>query len=148
MATEGLSAQERAAVKQRAADLRAETKRAKAADKAALEAAEQAAKIDQLPDGDREMAQRLQSIVAQVAPSLTPKLYYGQPGWAAEGKVVFFFRSGQQDKLRYSTFGVSPAAALDAESGLWPTSYALINPTEDAWTQLAELIRRAAPAAG
>lgn len=143
MGSEGLSAPERAAVKQRAAELRAEAKRAKIAERTAAEAAEQAAKIAQLPDGDRELAERLQTIVAEVAPKLTPKLYYGQPGFAADGKVVVFFRSGQQDKLRYSTFGVSPLANLDEESGCWPTSYALTDPSEAAWAQLAEVIRRA-----
>ncbi len=137
------SAQERAAIKQRAAELKAEAKRAKGAEKAAAEAAEVLAKIAQMPDGDREMAERLHALVPEVAPELSPKLYYGQPGYARDGKVVVFFRSGQLDKTRYSTFGVSTEAALDHASGFWPTSYALIEPTEAAWEQLAEVVRRA-----
>lgn len=143
----GFSAEERRAMKERAAELKADAKRAKGAEKAAAEEAELLAKIAQMPDGDREMAERLHQIVASVAPGLAPKLYYGQPGYARGGKVVVFFRSGQMDKERYSTFGVSVQAALDEPSGFWPTSYALIDPTEKAWEQLTEVVRRAAGAA-
>ncbi|WP_053385391.1 DUF1801 domain-containing protein [Leucobacter celer] len=140
----GFSAEERAAMKARAAELKAEAKRAKGAEKAAAEEAELLAKIAQMPDGDRELAERVHDIVKSVAPSLSPKLYYGQPGYARGGKPVVFFRSGQMDKERYSTFGVSALAALDDSSGFWPTSYALIDPSEEAWEQLAEIVRRAA----
>ncbi len=143
-AIRGFSAQERAAVKERAAELRAEAKRSKSAQKAAAEKAELLAKIEQMPDGDRQMAQRVHTIVTTVAPDLAPKLYYGQPGYARNGKLVVFFRSGQMDEERYSTFGVSAQAALDEDSGFWPTSYALIDPTEQAWDQLGEIVRRAA----
>ncbi|WP_434316830.1 DUF1801 domain-containing protein [Leifsonia sp. P73] len=138
----GLSAVERAAIKARAAELRAEAKRAKAADKAAADTADVLAKIAEMPDGDRELAERLHAIVAEVAPGLSPKLYYGQPGYARGGKAVVFFRSGQVDKVRYSTLGVSPEANLDDESGMWPTSYALIEPTEAAWERVVEVVRR------
>ena len=137
------TAEERTAIKQRAAELKAEAKRAKSADKAAAEAAEVLATIAGMPDGDRELAERLHAIIAETAPDLAPKLFYGQPGYARDGKVVVFFRSGQQDKERYSTFGVSSRAALDDESGLWATSYALIEPTEEAWERIAEVVRRA-----
>ncbi len=139
----GFTAQERAAIKQRAAELKAEAKRAKGAEKSAAEAADVVAKIAQMPDGDREMAERLHAIVAEVAPDLSPKLYYSQPGYARGGTVVVFFRSGQMDKTRYSTFGVSTEAALDDESGFWPTSYALIEPAEEAWERVREVVRRA-----
>lgn len=131
-------------MKQRAAELKAEAKRAKGAEKAAAEAADVLAKIAQMPAGDREMAEHLHAIVAEVGPDLSPKLYYGQPGYARDGKVVVFFRSGQLDKTRYSTFGVSTEAALDDASGFWPTSYALIEPTEEAWERVREVVRRAA----
>lgn len=140
----GFSAQERKAMKERAAELKAEAKRAKGAEKAAAEEAELLAKIAQMPDGDREMAERVHEIVTNVAPDLAPKLYYGQPGYARGGKPVVFFRSGQMDKERYSTFGVSVQAELDDPSGFWPTSYALIDPTEKAWEQLSEIVKRAA----
>lgn len=139
----GFSAEERAAMKQRAAELKTDAKRAKGAEKAAAEKAELLAKIAQMPDGDREMAERLHEIVADVAPDLSPKLYYGQPGYARGGKIVVFFRSGQMDKERYSTFGISAQAELDDPSGLWPTSYALIEPDEKAWAELTEIVRRA-----
>jgi uncharacterized protein YdhG (YjbR/CyaY superfamily) len=142
----GFSAEERKAMRERAAELKADAKRAKGAEKAAAEEADLLAKIARMPDGDRQMAERLHTIVSTVAPDLAPKLYYGQPGYARGGKVVVFFRSGQMDKERYSTFGVSTQANLDDPSGLWPTSYALTEPTEQAWEQLADVVRRAAEA--
>lgn len=142
-ADNGFSAQERAAMKQRAAELKAEAKRAKGAEKAAAEAADVLAKIAEMPDGDRQMAERVHEIVAAVAPTLAPKLYYGQPGYARDGRVLCFFRSGQMDKERYSTFGFSSHAALDSPDGLWASAYALAEPTEDAWKRLAEHVRQA-----
>lgn len=137
---DGFSAEERTAMKARAKELRDDAKRSKAADKAAADEADVLAKIAQMPDGDREMAERIHAIVADVAPQLSPKLYYGQPGYAREGKVVCFFRSGQMDKERYSTFGFSATANLDDSEGVWPTSYALQNPTDTAWRRLGRLV--------
>ena len=145
---DGFNAQERQAIKDRAQELKTQAKRSKSTDKAAAKAAadeaDLLAKIAKMPEGDRQMAERLHGIVADVAPDLAPKLYYGQPGYARKGKVLCFFRSGQMDKERYSTFGFSAQAALDDTEGLWPTSYALIEPTEKAWETIAELIRSAA----
>lgn len=138
-----LSAEERAVVKERPAEVRAEAKRAKGAAKLAAERADVLAKIDKMPDGDRELAQRLHALVESAAPGLSPKLYYGQPGYARDGKVVVFFRSGMMDKERYSTFGLSAAAAVDDARGLWPTSFAMADLTESAWEQLADIVRRA-----
>lgn len=131
-------------MKERAAELKAEAKRAKGAEKAAAEEADVLAKIAEMPDGDREMAERVHAIVATVAPGLAPRLYYGQPGYARDGKVVCFFRSGQMDKERYSTFGFSVQAELDSADGFWATSYALQGPSEQAWERLGELVRQAA----
>ncbi|MEO9248776.1 hypothetical protein ABDK96_13905 [Citricoccus nitrophenolicus] len=89
------------------------------------------------------MAERVHVIVRTLAPDLAPKLYYGMPGYARGGKVLCFFRSGQMDKERYSTFGVSNLAALDTSDGFWPTSYALQDPSEEAWEHLGEVVRRA-----
>lgn len=141
--SDGFSREEHAAMKTRAAELKAEAKRAKHAEKAAAEAAEVDAKIKTMPDEDRRMAERVHRIVAEVAPEFAPKLYYGQPGYARDGRVVVFFRSGQMDKLRYSTFGVSPTAELDDASGFWPTSYALVEPSEAAWKALTDVVREA-----
>ncbi|WP_244304600.1 DUF1801 domain-containing protein [Leucobacter viscericola] len=88
--------------------------------------------------------QRLHDIVTAVAPELKAKTYYGQPGYALDGKVVCFFRSGDGDKLRYSTFGLSVNAALDTPDGFWPTSYALHEPSEDVWERISALVRQAA----
>lgn len=84
------------------------------------------------PHSNRELAERLHAIITAVAAELAPTLYCGQPGYAKEGQVVVFFRCGQMDKVRYSTFGVSPQAALDEKSGFWPTFYAIIDPAEQA----------------
>ncbi|MEU4239888.1 DUF1801 domain-containing protein [Actinoplanes sp. NPDC026619] len=137
------SAPERAAMKQRAAELKADSRRAGAAEKAAADEAAVLAKIAEMPQPDRAMAERLRTIVAEAAPGLSPKLYYGQPGWAEAGKVVVFFRSGQMDKARYSTLGFSVDARLDEASGLWPTSYALESLTADGAAEVAALIRKA-----
>jgi uncharacterized protein YdhG (YjbR/CyaY superfamily) len=138
------SAEERAAMKARAAELKAEARRGSARDKAAAEAEAVHAKIAEMPESDRVMAERLHAIVVDVAPDLSPKLYYGQPGWARDGKVVIFFRSGLGDKERYSTLGFSAAARLDDDGGLWPTSYALKHLTDDGAAVIAELVQKAA----
>jgi hypothetical protein len=140
----GFSAEERAAMKARAAELKAEARRGKAEDKAAAEKAAVDEKIAAMQQPDRGMAERLNAIVADAAPQLLPKLYYGQPGWAKAGKVVVFFRSGQDDKERYSTLGFSSQATLDEDGGLWPTSYALDHLDDAGAASIAELVRRAA----
>ena len=137
------SAEERAAMKERAAELKAEGRRASAEEKAAADEAAVQAKIAEMPQTDRDTAQRLHDIVSEAAPSLRPKLYYGQPGWAEAGKVIVFFRSGLMDKARYSTLGFSVNAKLDAKGGLWPTSYALERLTDDSAKTIAKLVKRA-----
>ncbi|MFD6140718.1 DUF1801 domain-containing protein [Promicromonospora sp. NPDC060271] len=145
---DGFSSEERAAIKARAAELKAEAKRARGAERAAADAADVLAKIAEMPDGDRETAERVHAMVTTVAPELAPKLYYGQPGYARDGKVICFFRSGQLDKERYSTFGFSAQAPLDSADGLWPTAYALADLSESAWERLGELVRQAAGGSG
>jgi uncharacterized protein YdhG (YjbR/CyaY superfamily) len=140
----GFSAEERAAMKQRAAELKAEARRASASEKAAADAEAVRIKIAEMPESDRVMAERVHAIVADAAPELLPKLYYGQPGWAKDGKVVVFFRSGLGDKERYSTLGFSSAANLDDTAGLWPTSYALDHLTDEGAAMIATLVKSAA----
>jgi len=130
-------------MKQRAAELKAEGRRAGAAEKAAADAAAVQAKIAEMPQPDRATAERLHTIVTDAAPELLPKLYYGQPGWAKAGKVIVFFRSGLMDKARYSTLGFSVQAKLDDAGGLWPTSYAVEQLTDDSANTIADLIKRA-----
>ena len=140
----GFSAEERAAMKARAAELKAEAKRERAEDKAAAEEATMMAKIAKMKEPDRQMAERLHGIVTEAAPELLPKLYYGQPGWAPEGgKVVVFFRSGQTDKDRYSTLGFSSEANLDDAGGMWPSSYALRELNDDSAAAITELVKKA-----
>jgi hypothetical protein len=138
------SAQERAAMKARAAELKSDARRGKAADKAAADKASMTEKIAAMPQPDRDMAERLDRLVADVAPDLLPKLYYGQPGWSKDGKVVVFFRSGQGDKERYSTLGFSSQATLDEDGGVWPTAYALDHLDAAGEATIAALIRKAA----
>ncbi len=140
---QGFSEQERAAMKARAAELRAEARGGKGAKKAAADEEAMLAKIAEMASPDREMAERVHAIVTTTAPELAPKLWYGQPAWAKAGKMVCFFRSGQGDKARYSTFGFSTEANLDDDSGLWPTSYALSELTEAAEKTIAELVAKA-----
>ena len=137
------SAEERAAMKERAAELKAESRRASAEEKIAADEAAVQSKIAEMPQPDRAMAERLHSIVTDAAPELLPKLYYGQPGWAKGGKVIVFFRSGLMDKARYSTLGFSVQARLDEEGGLWPTSYALEQVTDDSAETIAKLVKKA-----
>jgi hypothetical protein len=140
----GFSAEERAAMKARVAELKADARRGNAEEKAAADKAAVDEKIAAMQQPDRGMAERLGQIVVDVAPELLPKLYYGQPGWAKAGKVVVFFRSGQDDKERYSTLGFSAQATLDEDGGLWPTSYALDHLDDAGAATIAELVRRAA----
>jgi uncharacterized protein YdhG (YjbR/CyaY superfamily) len=143
---EGFSEQERAAMRERAAELRAESRRGRGAAKAAADETDVLAKIAEMPASDRALAERVHAVVTTAAPDLTPKLYCGQPAYASKGKVVCFFRSGQMDKERYSTFGFSAGANLDDASGLWPTSYALTEVSEEAWEKLAALVKQAVSA--
>jgi uncharacterized protein YdhG (YjbR/CyaY superfamily) len=142
--SEGFSAEEREAMKARAAELRSEAQGGRGAKKAAAEAEAMLEKIAKMPSPDREIAERIHAVVTAAAPSLAPKLWYGQPAWAEDGKVLCFFRSGQGDKERYSTLGFSTAAALDEEGGLWPTSFAVAGLTKAGEQTIAALVKRAA----
>lgn len=139
--TAGLSQEERDAVKQRAAELRAEEKAGKtraAGEKAIREA------IAALPDHDRELAEGIDRIVAQVAPHLVPKTWYGFPSYADDdGKIVVFFKPASKFTTRYATLGFEESAKLD-DGDLWVTSFALLALTPDTEKTIAEHIRKAA----
>jgi hypothetical protein len=142
--TAGFSASERAAMEQRAAELRAEATGGGRGSRAAKDEAAVLEKIAGMPDADRALAERVHAMVAAAAPDLAPKLYYGQPAYASGKEVVCFFRSGRDDGERYATFGFAAEANLDDASGLWPTSYALADRvSDDAWAELAQLVERA-----
>ena len=140
---EGFSPEERAAMKERAAELKAASRRGNGSKKAAADEAAVLAKIAEMPLPDRDIAERLHNIVTAAAPELLPKLWYGQPAYARSGKVVCFFRSGQADKVRYSTFGFNEEANLDENDGLWPTSFALTQMSEAGAARVAELVKQA-----
>lgn len=139
----GFSEQERAAMKERASELKAEARRGRGAEKAAADERAVLAKIAEMPESDRALAERVHAVVTTAAPELSPKLWYGQPAYARKGKIVCFFRSGQVDKERYSTFGFTPEANLDDASGLWPTSYALTEVSDAAEDTITALVKQA-----
>jgi uncharacterized protein YdhG (YjbR/CyaY superfamily) len=135
----GFSAEERAAMKERAKELRAEARAGK--DRAAGERAV-LAKIAEMPEPDRAMAERLHAIIEESAPVLSPKTWYGMPAYAKEGKVVCFFQSGQKYNSRYSTFGFQDAANLD-DGAMWPTAFALTELTAADEARIAALVKKA-----
>mgnify|MGYP000320988563 FL=1 len=140
--TDGFSEGERAAMKERAAELKKETTRGRGS-KAAAEELDVLSKIAQMEPSDRALAERIHAIVTTNAPDLSPKLWYGQPAYARKGKVVCFFRSGHADKEPYSTFGFTAAANLADDSGLWPTSFAIAQLSEQAAETIAALVKKA-----
>ena len=119
--SKGFTDEERAAMKERAKELKAEARADK--DKADGESAV-LAKIAEMPEPDRVMATRLHAIVKASAPALSPKTWYGMPAYATDGKVVCFFQSAHKFNTRYATFGFNDTANLD-DGAMWPTSWAL-----------------------
>ena len=132
--------EERAAMKSRAQELKAEARSNK--DKAEGERALLAA-IAAMQESDRVMAERLHAIVQDTAPNLSPKTWYGMPAYARDGKVVCFFKSAEKFNSRYATFGFEEAAKLD-EGAMWPTSYALTKLTAADEARIAALVKKAA----
>jgi uncharacterized protein YdhG (YjbR/CyaY superfamily) len=133
--SEGFTAEERAAMRERAKELKAEAQRADG-ERAML------AKIAEMQGPDRAMAERLHEIVKASAPELSPKTWYGMPAYAKDGKVVCFFQSAQKFDSRYATFGFSDKANLD-EGAMWPTSYALKELTATEEAKIGALVKRA-----
>jgi uncharacterized protein YdhG (YjbR/CyaY superfamily) len=133
--SKGFTAEERAAMKERARELKAE------ADKADGESAV-LAKIAEMQGTDRAMAKRLHAIITASAPDLSPKTWYGMPAYAKDGKVVCFFQSAQKFKSRYATLGFSDEANLDKGS-MWPTSFALKELTAAEEAKIGALVKKA-----
>ena len=139
--SKGFTAEERAAMKERAKELKAEERANK--NRAAGESAV-LAKIAEMQGPDRAMAERLHEIVKASAPALSPKTWYGMPAYAnKDGKVVCFFQSAQKFNSRYATFSFSDEANLD-EGAMWPTSFALKELTDTEEAKIGALVRRAA----
>jgi uncharacterized protein YdhG (YjbR/CyaY superfamily) len=142
-AEQGLSKEERAAVKERAAELRAEAKRQKSADKAAAELQAVLDAFAAMPEEERVVAEGLHALVLEHAPMLAPKTWYGFPSYAdADGKIVVFFQPGSMFGGRYSTLGFQDAAQLD-DGDMWPTSFALRSVDDTARPVIASLLRKA-----
>src|SRR5215212_9871804 len=133
--SEGFTDEERAAMRERAKELKAEAQRADG-ERAVL------AKIAEMPEPDRAMAERLHEIVKASAPALSPKTWYGMPAYAKDGKVVCFFQSAKKFSTRYATFSVSDKANLD-EGAMWPTSFALKELTATEEAKISTLVKRA-----
>jgi uncharacterized protein YdhG (YjbR/CyaY superfamily) len=139
--SKGFTDQERVAMKERAQELKAEARRGARADRADGES-DVLAKIAEMAEPDRAMAERLHAIIKTSAPALSPKTWYGMPAYAKDGKVVCFFQSAQKFNSRYATFGFSDEANLD-DGAMWPTSFALkeLTPAEEA--RIGALVKRA-----
>jgi uncharacterized protein YdhG (YjbR/CyaY superfamily) len=140
-ASHGFTDEERAAMKERAPELKAAARLGPQAGKADGED-DVLAKIAEMPEPDRAMAERLHAVVKASAPALSPRTWYGMPAYARDGKVVCFFQSAQKFKTRYATFGFSDAANLD-EGAMWPTAFALkeLTPAEEA--RIVALVKKA-----
>lgn len=137
--SKGFTADERAAMKERAKELKADERANK--DRAVGES-DVLAKIAEMPEPDRSIATRIHEIIKATAPDLAPRTWYGQPAYARDGKVVCFFQNAQKFNTRYATLGFSDTAKLD-DGYMWPTSYALmeLTPTEEA--KITALIKKA-----
>ena len=137
----GFTEGERAAMKERAQELKAEARRGTRAGKADGES-DVLAKIAEMQGSDRAMAKKIHAIVKANAPALAPKTWYGMPAYAKDGKVVCFFQSAQKFKTRYATFGFSDSANLD-EGSLWPVAFALKELTAAEEARILALVKKA-----
>ncbi|MFN2488183.1 MAG: iron chaperone [Actinomycetota bacterium] len=131
----GFTAEERAAMKERAHELKAEAR--KADGESAL-----LAKIAEMPKKDRAMGERLHAIITASAPALSPKTWYGMPAYAKDGKVLCFFQSADKFNTRYATFGFTEEANLD-KGAMWPVSFALKELTAAEERKIAALVKKA-----
>ena len=140
-ALKGFTDEERAAMKERAQELKAEARRGPRAKKADGES-EVLAKIAEMPKADRAMAERLHAIIKASAPALSPRTWYGMPAYAKDGNVVCFFQSAYKFKARYATFGFSDKANLD-EGTVWPVAFALKELTAADEARIGALVKKA-----
>ncbi|GIG38361.1 iron chaperone [Cellulomonas phragmiteti] len=139
----GFTAQERAAMKDRAAELREQAgQRGKGAAAAKQEAAVLAT-IAEMPDVDRVLAEQVHAIVREHAPQLAPRTWYGQPAYARDGRVVCFFQAASKFDTRFATLGFNDVAELE-DGPMWPTAFSLTSVTPEVERTVAALVRRAA----
>ena len=137
----GFTDEERAAMKERSRELETAARRGPRASRADGEL-DVLAKIAEMAEPDRTVAERLHAVVMASAPALSPRTWYGMPAYAIDGKVVCFFQSAQKFKTRYATFGFSDAAKLD-DGDMWPTAYALATLTAAVEARIAALVQQA-----
>jgi len=138
----GFTDEERAAMRERARELKAETGRGSRAKAKTDGERDVLAKIAAMPEPDRSMATRLHAIVTATAPSLAPRTWYGMPAYARDGKVVCFFQDARKFKTRYATLGFSDQAHLD-DGAMWPTAFALKELTASAEARIVALVKQA-----
>ncbi|WP_392892441.1 iron chaperone [Streptomyces sp. LN699] len=141
-AHEGFTAEERAAMKDHAQELKKAARRGSKADKAAEAAQDVLAKIAEMQDADRAMAERVHAVITATAPVLAPKLWYGMPSYALDGKVVCYFQCAEKFKARYATLGFSDQAQLD-DGPMWPAVFALTEVTPEVEARIAALVKQA-----
>ncbi|MFD1935774.1 MULTISPECIES: iron chaperone [Nonomuraea] len=139
---DGFTAEERAAMKERSQELKATARRGSRSAKPDGES-EVLAKLAEMSESDRATGERLHAIIRTHAPSLSPKLWYGMPAYARDGKIVCFFQPAQKFKTRYSTLGFNDLALLD-DGTMWPTAFALTTLTAEDEARIGELVKRAA----
>jgi uncharacterized protein YdhG (YjbR/CyaY superfamily) len=137
----GFTDEERAAMRDRAQELKAAARRGPRAGKAEGES-DVLEKIAEMPEQDRVMAERLHALIKASAPGLSPRTWYGMPAYAKDGNVVCFFQSAQKFKSRYATFGFSDKANLD-DGGMWPTGFALKELTAAEEARISALVKKA-----
>ena len=138
---EGFTDEERGAMKERAKELKADARHGSRGKKTDEESAV-LAKIAEMTESDRLMAERLHAVIKASAPDLSPKLWYGMPAYAKDGKVVCFFQPAQKFKARYATFGFNDAANLD-DGAMWPTAFALLKLTAADEATIAAIVKKA-----
>jgi hypothetical protein len=138
----GFTDEERAAMKERAKEVRVPARRGQVAAKADGES-DLLAKIAEMPEADRVMAERLHAVIMAAVPDLAPRTWYGQPAYAKDGDVLCFFQPAAKFRTRYATLGFSDKAHLD-DGAMWPSYYALTELTAAVEARIAELVRRAA----
>jgi uncharacterized protein YdhG (YjbR/CyaY superfamily) len=139
---QGWTDEERAAMKERAQEVKAARRRGSKADKAADDAKAVLVKIAEMPQPDKGMAERVHAVVMETAPDLAPRLWYGSPAYAKDGKVIVFFQNPQKFKTKYATLGFSEDANLE-DGEMWPSSFAVLEVTPAVEKQIAVLVKKA-----
>lgn len=139
---EAFTAEERAAMKEHAQERKKAARRASRADKAAEAVRDVLAKIAEMGDADRVTAERVHAVVMAAAPALAPRLWYGMPAYALDGKIVCHFQPTAKFKTRYATLGFSDQAGLD-DGAMWPVAFALASVTPEVEAEISVLVKRA-----